>query len=88
MVSGINRGWSVLRGILLMGWRKIRFPIRKWGGVKNRDCLLGRGISVCLSASDNLFRKGYFIDPFTKFVTFWLRGSFGINRTIWGMDDK
>ena len=88
MVSGINRGWSVLCGILLIGWMKIRFSIRKWGGVKNRDCPLGRGISVCLSASDNLFRKGYFIDPFTKFVTFWLRGSFGINRTMWGMDDK
>lgn len=82
MVSGINRGWSVLCGILLIGWIKIRFSIRKWGGVKNRDCPLGRGISVCLSASDNLFGKGYFIDPFTKFVTFLLRGSFGINRTI------
>ena len=56
--------------------------------MKNRDCPRGRGISVCLSASDNLFRKGFFIDPFTKFVTFLLRGSFGINRTIWGMDDK
>ena len=71
-----------------MGWIKIRFPSEKRGGVKNRDRPLGRGISVCLSASDNLFRKGYFIDPFTKFVTFLLRGSFGINRTIWGVDDK
>ena len=88
MVSGINRGGSVLCGILLIGWIKIRFSIRKGGGVKNRDCPLGRGISVCLSASDNLFRKGYFIDPFTKFVTFLLRDNFGINRTIWGMDDK
>ena len=88
MVSGINRGWSVLCGILLIGWIKIRFSIRKWGGVKNRDCPLGRGISVCLSASDNLFGKGYFIDPFTKFVTFLLRDNFGINRTICGMDDK
>ena len=56
--------------------------------MKNRDCPLGRGISVCLSASDNLFRKRYFIDPFTKLVTFWLRDNFGINRTMWGMDDK
>ena len=71
-----------------MGGMKIRFSSRKGGGVKNRDCPLGRGISVCLSASDNLFRKGFFIDPFTKFVTFLLRGSFGINRTMWGMDDK
>ena len=46
MVSGINRGWSVLCGILLMGWIKIRFPIQKGGGVKNRDCPLGRGISA------------------------------------------
>ena len=27
-----------------MGGIKIRFSIRKWGGVKNRDCPLGRGI--------------------------------------------
>ena len=46
MVSGINRGWSVLCGILLNGKLKIRFSIRKWGGVKNRDCPLGRGIKA------------------------------------------
>lgn len=44
MVSGINRGWSVLCGILLIGWIKIRFPSEKGAGVKNRDCPLGRGI--------------------------------------------
>lgn len=41
-----------------------------------------------LSASDNLFRKRYFIDPFTKFATFWLRDNFGINRMMWGKNDK
>ena len=68
--------------------KKFGFPSEKGEGLKIG---IVRSVGVfrsCLSASDNLFRKGYFIDPFTKFVTFWLRGSFGINRTIWGMDDK
>lgn len=88
MVSGMNRGGLFLCGILLKGMDKNSVFLRKGGGAKNRDYPLGRGILFCLSASDNLFRKRYFIDPFTKFVTFWLRDNFGINRTMWGMDDK
>ena len=45
MVSGINRGWSVLCGILLYVMDK-NSVFRKWGGVKNRDCPLGRGIKA------------------------------------------
>ncbi len=33
--------WNPINGI-----DKIRFSIRKWGGVKNRDCPLGRGIKA------------------------------------------
>ena len=88
MVSGMNRRGLFLCGILLKGMDKIRFSSENREG---RKIGIVRSVGVsrpCLSASDNLFRKRYFIDPFTKFVTFWLRGSFGINRTMLGMDDK
>ena len=54
-----RQGRLVLGGILLkVTAENSVFHLKKGrGGVKNRDCPLGRGISVCLSASDNLFRK-------------------------------
>lgn len=39
MVSGWNGGGSVLCGILLNGMAENSVFLRKWGGVKNRECL-------------------------------------------------